>query len=328
MSCCKLVLSVINAIFEKPLAKSKIMKKIFVLMILSLVMCSFALAQSPLAELYQVKKISLLESTREDVLKTLAEFELGISDDLRYYQSFSNDKVHITVSYADGNCADDLEDWNVPEWKVTSIEISPKNKIQIENSGVDFSKLTKERHYANYPDSYVYHNRDSGVAFEVNENKIERIVLFPPKRNISLLCSKKAAKKFYLGKSIFGKTQLKDRNLTISPTSDVIELNLSFEEIITSCSNSDSTQSKNCPDGNREVSVNTISTDPENDLLTYNYYVSGGKIIGKGSKVIWDLSDVKSGTYKITAGVDDGCGICGTTVTKTVVVKECPDCPL
>jgi hypothetical protein len=145
-------------------------------------MCVLVSAQSPLAELDKVEKIKLLESTRVAVLKILAEYELVISDDFRHYQQFSNDKVHITISYADGNCADDLEDWNVPEWKVTSIEISPKNEIQIENSDIDFSKLTKERHYANYPKSFVYHDRDSGVAFEVNENKIQRIVLFPLKR--------------------------------------------------------------------------------------------------------------------------------------------------
>lgn len=303
------------------------MKKIIILILFSLMSCSLVSAQSPLAELDKVKKIKLLESTRDDVLKILADYKLDISDNSGYYQSFSNDKAYITTRYADGNCADDLEDWNVPEWKVTSIEISPKNEIQIEDSGIDFSKLTKERHYANYPDSYVYHDRDSGMAFEVNENKIQSIVLFPPKENISLLCSKKAAKKFYLGKSIFGKTKLKDRNLIIDRTSDVIELNLSSNEITISCSKFDSTQNKSCSDSSREISVNAVSTDWETGLLTYNYHVSGGKIIGKGSKVIWDLSGVKPGTYKITAGVDDGCGICGITITKTVVVKECPDCP-
>jgi hypothetical protein len=55
--------------------------------------------------------------------------------------------------------------------------------------------------------------------------------------------------------------------------------------------------------------------------LTYNYTVSGGKIIGSGAEVIWDLSNALIGTYTITGGVDDGCGICGATKTKTVVIK-------
>ncbi len=63
-----------------------------------------------------------------------------------------------------------------------------------------------------------------------------------------------------------------------------------------------------------------------NDFLSYHYTFSGGKVVGTGSNVIWALWDVKPGTYTITVGVDDGCGVCGETKTKTVVVKECADC--
>src|SRR5690606_30546778 len=70
------------------------------------------------------------------------------------------------------------------------------------------------------------------------------------------------------------------------------------------------------------IGVTTVATDPENDPLTYSYDVSGGRIIGKGAKVMWDLSGVEPGTYRITAGVDDGCGICGKTVTKEVSVHQ------
>ncbi len=74
------------------------------------------------------------------------------------------------------------------------------------------------------------------------------------------------------------------------------------------------------------IQIYTYTSNPNNDALTYNYTVSGGKIIGKGEKVIWDLSNVKAGTYTITAAVDDGCGFCGKTVTKTITIKLCPDC--
>jgi len=43
-----------------------------------------------------------------------------------------------------------------------------------------------------------------------------------------------------------------------------------------------------------EVSV----LDPENDVLTFSYKVSGGRIIGTGQKVKWDLTGVSPGTYK------------------------------
>jgi hypothetical protein len=41
--------------------------------------------------------------------------------------------------------------------------------------------------------------------------------------------------------------------------------------------------------------------------------------------VKWDLSGVYPGSYTIAAGVDDGCGICGKTQTKTVTVAA-SDC--
>jgi hypothetical protein len=67
------------------------------------------------------------------------------------------------------------------------------------------------------------------------------------------------------------------------------------------------------------------SSDPT-DTLLYNYTVSGGRIVGTGSNVSWDLSSAKAGTYTITSAVDNGCGFCGKTVTKTVTVKDCDKC--
>ncbi|MEZ5425993.1 MAG: hypothetical protein R2747_07005 [Pyrinomonadaceae bacterium] len=77
-----------------------------------------------------------------------------------------------------------------------------------------------------------------------------------------------------------------------------------------------------CSD-NQSINVNTTAVDPENDVLTYNYTVSGGRVVGSGANVSWDLSGVSPGTYTITAGVDDGCGICGKTITKNITVEEC-----
>jgi len=72
------------------------------------------------------------------------------------------------------------------------------------------------------------------------------------------------------------------------------------------------------------VGVKTTAVDPEGDVLTYNYTVSGGRIVGTGVNVFWDLNSVMPGTYTITAGVDDGCGICGDMLTKTVTILESP----
>lgn len=70
------------------------------------------------------------------------------------------------------------------------------------------------------------------------------------------------------------------------------------------------------------VGVVTTAADPESDVLVYNYMISGGLIVGTGTKVIWDLNGVVAGTYTLTAAVDDGCGLCGARVTKTVTVVE------
>ncbi len=81
------------------------------------------------------------------------------------------------------------------------------------------------------------------------------------------------------------------------------------------------------------INITTTATDAENDVLTYNYTVSGGRIVGSGANVQWDLSGVNPGTYTITSAVDDGCGLCGQTKTETITiaecdcVRECPDCP-
>jgi hypothetical protein len=80
-----------------------------------------------------------------------------------------------------------------------------------------------------------------------------------------------------------------------------------------------------CAD-NTTITVNATAVDAENDVLTYNYTVSGGRIVGTGSSVQWDVSGLQPGTYTITAGVDDGCGFCGQTQTQTIRVVECPNC--
>ena len=76
-------------------------------------------------------------------------------------------------------------------------------------------------------------------------------------------------------------------------------------------------------DDNQTVNVRTSATDPENDVLTYNYTVSGGRIVGQGANVSWDLSDASPGDYTLTVAVDDGCGVCSDPMTKTVKVEEC-----
>ncbi|HEX8247575.1 MAG TPA: hypothetical protein VF599_05280 [Pyrinomonadaceae bacterium] len=73
------------------------------------------------------------------------------------------------------------------------------------------------------------------------------------------------------------------------------------------------------------IEVATAAVELENTPpLKYVYTISGGKIIGSGANVKWDLSGVKPGTYIITAAVDEGSpwGILGRTQTREVEVVE------
>jgi hypothetical protein len=77
-----------------------------------------------------------------------------------------------------------------------------------------------------------------------------------------------------------------------------------------------------------QVNVFTEYSDPENDVVTYAYLVSGGKIIGQGKKVVWDLTDLAPGTYTIVAGVNDGFGVCGEIKKRRIEILECAGCAL
>ncbi|HUF05690.1 MAG TPA: hypothetical protein VMM38_16130 [Aridibacter sp.] len=69
------------------------------------------------------------------------------------------------------------------------------------------------------------------------------------------------------------------------------------------------------------LTVSVAGDDPERDVLTYNYKVSGGKIIGKGPLVKWDLSEMDSGEYSLEICLDDGAGCFEkNTVTKKVII--------
>lgn len=77
-----------------------------------------------------------------------------------------------------------------------------------------------------------------------------------------------------------------------------------------------------------QVNVFTEYFDPENDVLTFQYKVSGGKIVGQGANVVWDLTGLTPGTYTIMAGVNDGVGVCGKIKQRKVEILACAGCML
>ena len=311
------------------------MKETIALLFIIFIMCCSAFAQSRLGEFDKAREIKLLESTRADVRKIFADFKSDADEEDNkvkdaapiYSETFSDENADIEIHYSTGDCSDESEntdEWNVSKGKVKSIEISLDKPIKLKKFRFDVSDFLKEQRYANIEDSYVYHNKNLGIAFDVNDGKIETIHLFPTNSYYSSLCENEEAaqtKEFYSTESFFGNRELKDRVVSNGDSpANVTDLTLSADEITIGCANA--AKNENCSNDKTEISVITEAVDPENDVLVYEYTVSGGTIVGSGAKVVWDLTGVETGTYTITAGVDDGCGICGQTQTKTVVIKE------
>jgi hypothetical protein len=56
------------------------------------------------------------------------------------------------------------------------------------------------------------------------------------------------------------------------------------------------------------VILSANASDADRDQMLYTYTATGGRIMGDGSAVIWDLSSVQPGSYTASVEVDDGCG--------------------
>lgn len=292
------------------------MKDFFLFAILILTINISSFAQSLSYELDKIREIKMLESTREDVKRILTEYEHD-ADEYEYYsQDFSTKNVEIEITFAKGDCSDNAEKWNVPEWTVTKIEITTEDKIKIKDFGFDFSKYNKETEEDNLPEFYRYHNEDEGIIFEIRNDEVSEIIIYPTESKFGSLCNNETTEEI-----ISGEKKISDliyEPIYCPPPARVTNITLSSNEII-SCKKS--AKNKKCSENNAKISVMTEANDTENDQLVYNYTVSAGKIIGSGEKVVWDLSGAAPGEYTITAGVDDGCGICGETKTQTVEVK-------
>jgi hypothetical protein len=117
------------------------------------------------------------------------------------------------------------------------------------------------------------------------------------------------------------------RTVPINTFADVTDLRLSNDNLVLGCQPGYKPREGSLPPTSMIIDVATSAFDKENDVITYDYKITGGRIIGTGPKVKWDLADAQPGTYTITAGVDDGCGICGATKTLTITVADgCEGC--
>ncbi len=304
------------------------MKNLVIVAVFCLAMCSFASAQSSFPELDKVKKIKLLESTRADVKKIFGEYNKDSEGG-----SYSTDNVIIRISYSSGDCSDDSdENWNVAEGLVTEIfvqldiSITPKD-LKINLSKLERMKRSDDDDDDDDDDEYIYYDKEKGISYEISDGEVSYVKFIPPEKNYPALCSNENVRQFKSDKEWF-RNKIKEVWICYLPRpfANLTELTLSKNEITAYCITKDSPKGEICSeDAEIEIAAKGESTNPT-DVLTYNYTVSGGKIIGTGANVTWDLTGVKPGKYTITAGVDNGCGVCGTTKTEIVKVKDCPDC--
>lgn len=302
------------------------MKKLIFIAAFSLAMSGFAVAQSPFPELDKIKQIKLLESTREDVQKIFKDIDEG-----SFEGQYSTDNLTIRIFYSGGDCSDEGNDvWNVPEGKVTEIFVSLDESVKPKDLKINLSKLERlkrDEEADEGDDDLIYYDKEKGISYRVSEGEIEYIKFIPLEKNYPALCNNETVRQFKTDKEWF-RNKLREPWVCYfpRPIANVAELSLSKNEITAYCINEQTSKTEVCAEhAEIEIATKGESTDPS-DVLTYNYTISAGKIVGNGANVTWDLTGVKPGIYTITAGVDNGCGICGTTRTQTVVVKECSEC--
>ncbi len=83
---------------------------------------------------------------------------------------------------------------------------------------------------------------------------------------------------------------------------------------------------KLCNTNDGKIMIKTVSPSAEKNGWNYYYFVTGGKIVGEGANVIWDFSNSKPGTYKVTIGVGKDGIIKGNYVSKMIMADSCQNC--
>jgi hypothetical protein len=125
----------------------------------------------------------------------------------------------------------------------------------------------------------------------------------------------------FASKAAPDKNQFVFFNPTPKPFAEIEKIKLDRNEVFSPCPPGMTTAAECGDNGLIKVKISVVN--PRNTELLYEYTVSGGRIIGKGSNVAWDLSGVTEGVYTITVGIDDGSELAAKTQTETVRVKRC-----
>lgn len=299
------------------------MRTIFVVVFFIITTCSFAFAQTSFPELEIAKEIKLLRSTRADVKIIMSEFDRDDEDD-DYDQDFRSENALVQVSYSTGDCSEDAgirnqPEWNAPKMTATKIVITFDETVKLKDLGLNLSGFKKKLEDEDEEDSkeYIYYNEKDGIIILTDEGEVEKIIVHPPKKQIGNLCVNENNSEILSREvSFVGSIIQKDTYcILLNRPADVTKLDLRTNGVF-GC------KDEACANAKKEISIVTTAIDPENDVLTYNYAVTGGTIVGVGAQVVWDLAGASPGIYQITTGVDDSCGICGQTQARRILLKK------
>ncbi|HYN85013.1 MAG TPA: hypothetical protein VER32_07160 [Pyrinomonadaceae bacterium] len=84
-----------------------------------------------------------------------------------------------------------------------------------------------------------------------------------------------------------------------------------------------------CPDNDAsgQVRLRAAGNSPDGNVLRYRWTVSGGRVTGDGTDVVWDLSGAQPGTYTATVNAESGPSgdpVCQAFASTRVIVRPCP----
>jgi hypothetical protein len=110
----------------------------------------------------------------------------------------------------------------------------------------------------------------------------------------------------------------RDSSATPTPESAprIEKIEFDREQVFAPCPVSQQAIESAC--GDTAVRVKTTVVNPGGEQLSYHYTISGGRVVGRGERVEWDLSGVVPGVYTISVAIDPS----AAPVTRTVEVKN------
>jgi len=155
------------------------------------------------------------------------------------------------------------------------------------------------------------------VSFRIRRNSLDKEITIRYEIGLDPLCATFCPTSFSRTYTI-----QRDENEP-KPVGDSLEL--SRTTVSLPCPAGCASREGSCKE-DRTINVKVPISSPKSENVSYKYSVSAGKIVGSGPEVVWDLSDVKPGKYKILASAVNPAVKFSTPLKADVIVQECPDC--